>query len=53
MKRLTFLYGSLATLLLSASLAAQAPAPAPAKNLQVLPKEWSTQQGIPCASASA
>src|SRR6478672_3082440 len=47
MKRLTFLYGSLATLLLSASLAAQAPAPAPAKNLQVLPKEWSTQQVLP------
>jgi len=63
MKRLSFVCGSLATLLLSASLAAQAPAPArggaqapgrggaqapvPAKNLQVLPKDWTTAQVLP------
>ena len=56
MKRLSFVCGSLATLLLSASLAAQAPAaapaqgapaPVPAKNLQVLPKEWTNAQVLP------
>jgi hypothetical protein len=61
MTRLSFVCGSLATLLvgglLSASLAAQAPAaapgqgaappPPPAKNLQVLPKEWTTAQVLP------
>jgi hypothetical protein len=55
MKRLSFVCGSVATLLLSASLAAQAPAapaqgaaaPVPAKNLQVLPKEWTTAQVLP------
>jgi hypothetical protein len=56
MKRLSFLFGSLTTVLLSVSLAAQAPpaagqggAPAapPAKNLQVLPKDWTTAQVIP------
>jgi hypothetical protein len=56
MKRLSFVCGSLATLLLSASLAAQAPAapaqgaapaPVPARNLQVLPKEWTNAQVLP------
>ena len=55
MKRLSFVCGALATLLLSASLAAQAPAapaqgapaPVPAKNLQVLPKEWTNAQVLP------
>jgi hypothetical protein len=56
MKRLSFVCGSLATLLLSVSLAAQAPAapaqgaapaPAPGKNLQVLPKEWTNAQILP------
>jgi hypothetical protein len=54
MKRLFFVFGSLATVLLSASLGAQTPAPAqgaaapvPAKNLQVLPKEWTTAQVLP------
>ena len=54
MKRLSFVCGSLATLLLSASLAAQAPAaaqggaapPALAKNLQVLDKNQTTAQVI-------
>jgi hypothetical protein len=55
MKRLSFVCGSLATLLLSASLAAQAPAPAQgaappaaalAKNLQVLDKNQTTAQVI-------
>jgi photosynthetic reaction center cytochrome c subunit len=56
MKRLSFVLSSVATCLLSASLAAQAPAPAPAqgaaapvpaKNLQVLPKDWTTAQVLP------
>jgi hypothetical protein len=46
MKRLSFACGFLATLLLGASVAAQAP-PAAAKNLQVLPKEWTTAQVLP------
>ena len=54
---MSLVYGCLATLLLSASLAAQAPAaapaqgaapaPVPAKNLQVLPKEWTNAQVLP------
>src|ERR1700730_17662382 len=54
MKRLSFVCGSLATLLLSASLAAQAPAaqggapaPVPAKNLQVLPTGWTNAHVLP------
>ena len=50
MKRLSFACGSLAMLLpglLAASLAAQAPPAPPAKNLQVLPKEWTTAQVLP------
>lgn len=58
MKRLFFVCGSLATLLLGASLGAQAPAaapaqgaaapaPVPASNLQVLPKEWTNAQVLP------
>jgi hypothetical protein len=58
MNRVTFAFASITTLLLSASLAAQAPAappqggapaaaPPPAKNLQVLPKEWTTGQVLP------
>src|SRR6476661_8933507 len=50
MKRLSFICGSLAMLLpglLGASLAAQAPPPPPAKNLQVLPKEWTNAQVLP------
>src|SRR3977135_2814641 len=59
MKRLSFVSGSVVLFLagfVSVSLSAQAPAPAqgtapaappPAKNLQVLPKEWTTAQVLP------
>ena len=50
MKRLSFACGSLAILLpglLVASLAAQAPPAPPARNLQVLPKEWTNAQVLP------
>src|SRR2546429_9924396 len=50
MNRMSFACGSLAMLLpglLAASLAAQAPPAPPAKNLQVLPKEWTNAQVLP------
>src|SRR3954468_23868850 len=45
--KLSFVLGLLATALVSTSLTAQAPPPQPAKNLQVLPKEWTTAQVLP------